>query len=55
MKGKVIYVDFIKKHRITLVRFILNKLVNLLSKKFNTSRTRYKKDIYMTKKKRISN
>ena len=55
MKGKVIYVDFIKKHRITLVRFILNKLVHLLSKKFNTSRTRYKKDIYWAKKKRISN
>lgn len=55
MKGKVIYVDFSKKRRITLVRFILNKLVDLLSKKFNISRTKYQQDIYMTKKKRISN
>jgi len=35
MKGKIIYVDFIKKRRITFTHFIINKLISLLFIKFN--------------------
>lgn len=35
MKRKIIYVDFIKRRRITFAHFIINKLLSLLSEKFS--------------------
>ncbi len=35
MKRKIIYVDFIKRRRITFAHFIINKLLSLLSEKIS--------------------
>lgn len=35
MKGKIIYVDFIKKRRITFIYFLVNKIITLIFIKFN--------------------
>lgn len=54
MKGKVIYVDFIKKRRVTFIHFIINKLVSLLLVKFNL-RTKSSNYMYLSKNRHISN
>lgn len=54
MKGKIIYVDFIKKRRITFLHFIINKLVCLLFIKFNI-RSNPSQNVNVNKIKRISN
>jgi hypothetical protein len=35
MKRKIIYVDFIKKRRITFIHFIINRILTLLLVKFS--------------------
>ena len=46
MKGKIIYVDFIKKRRITFTHFIINRFISLLFIKFNIKlNTSINKDI----------
>lgn len=54
MKRKIIYVDFIKKHRITFIHFIMNNFISLLFNKFNI-KTNPSKDIAVSKNRRISN
>ena len=54
MKRKIIYVDFIKKRRITFIHFIMNKFISLLSIKFKI-RTSSSKTIEISKNRRISN
>ncbi len=39
MKGKIIYVDFIKKRRMTFTHFIINKFISLLLVKLNFKTT----------------
>jgi len=54
MKRKIIYVDFVKKRRISFTHSIINKIISLLFIKFkikNNSST----NIDMNKKRRISN
>lgn len=36
MKSKIIYVDFIKKRRISRIRFHINKIRNYVSDKLNS-------------------
>lgn len=54
MKGKIIYVDFIKKRRITLIHFIMNKVVTLFFNKFNLKAS-FPQNAESPKNKRISN
>ena len=54
MKRKIIYVDFIKKRRITFIHFIINKLISLLLVKFNI-KSSPTKNIDISKNRRISN
>ena len=54
MKRKIIYVDFIKKRRITFIHFIINKFISLLFIKFNI-KTNSLKTIEIIKNRRISN
>jgi hypothetical protein len=54
MKSKIIYVDFIKKHRITFVHFIINNFISLLVIKFNI-KISPSKNIDVSKNRRISN
>lgn len=35
MRRKIIYVDFIKRRRITFAHFIINKILSLFYKKFS--------------------
>lgn len=39
MKGKIIYVDFIKKRRVTFIHFIINRILILLLTKLNLKNT----------------
>ncbi len=39
MKGKIIYVDFIKKRRVTFIHFIINRIFILLLTKLNLKNT----------------
>lgn len=54
MKSKIIYVDFIKKRRITFIHFIINKFISLFFVKFNI-KTMPSKNIYINKNRRVSN
>ena len=54
MKRKIIYVDFIKKRRITFIHFIINKLISLLLIKFNI-KANAPQNVYISKNRRISN
>jgi len=54
MKSKIIYVDFIKKRRITFIHFIINKFISLLFIKFNI-RANSSKTIEIIKNRRVSN
>jgi len=54
MKRKIIYVNFIKKRRITFIHFIINNFISLLFIKFNI-KTSSSKNIYVSKNRRISN
>lgn len=53
MKGKIIYVDFLKKHRITFIHFLINKIVKLIFVKFNIETNNYQ-SVNIYKNKRIS-
>lgn len=53
MKGKVIYVDFLKKRRVTFVHFLISKIITLIFIKFSV-RTKDSQNIYVYKSKRIS-
>ena len=53
MKGKIIYVDFIKKRRINLIHFIVNKIISLFIAKFN-SKISYKQNIEIKKNRQIT-
>jgi len=54
MKRKIIYVDFIKKRRITFIHFIINNFISLLFIKFNI-KTNTSQNIDIHKNRRISN
>lgn len=54
MKRKIIYVDFIKKRKITFIHFIINNFISLLFIKFNI-KTSTSKNIDVSKNIRISN
>jgi len=54
MKSKIIYVDFIKKRRITFIHFIINKFISLLFIKFNI-KTMPSKNMDISKNRRVSN
>lgn len=54
MKGKIIYVDFIKKRRITFIHFFLNKIIALISLKFSVN-TYFSPNLYIKKNRHISN
>lgn len=54
MRRKIIYVDFIKKRRITFVHFTINKLLSLLINKFSL-KFRPSNNIDLNNIKRISN
>ena len=54
MKSKIIYVDFIKKRRITFIHFIINNFISLFVIKFNI-KINPSKNIDVIKNKRISN
>ena len=54
MKRKIIYVDFIKKRRITFIHFTINKFISLLFIKFNIN-TSPSKNIDISKNRRVSN
>lgn len=54
MRKKIIYVDFIKKRRITLAHFIINKILSLLSEKF-TQKNKNSHKMEINNNKRISN
>lgn len=53
MKGKIIYVDFIKKRRVTFMYFLVNKIITLLFVKFNV-KINTTQNIAIYKDKRIS-
>ncbi len=54
MKRKIIYVDFIKRRRITFIHFIINKIISLLTIKFNF-KNRASTDLEINKSRRVSN
>lgn len=54
MRRKIIYVDFIKKRRITFVHFIINKILSLLANKFSLQH-RTSNNIELNNTRRISN
>lgn len=54
MKGKIIYVDFIKKRKITFLHFIINKFISWFPIKFYT-KTNFVENDNINKHKRISN
>jgi len=54
MKRKIIYVDFIKKRRITFIHSIINNFISLFFIKFNI-KTSSSKNIDISKNRRISN
>lgn len=54
MKRKIIYVDFIKRRRITFMHFIINKFFSLLRKKF-TLKNRNSNNIKINNNRHISN
>jgi len=54
MKRKIIYVDFIKKRRITFIHFIINKFISIFFIKFNI-KTSTSKNIEISDNRRISN
>jgi hypothetical protein len=54
MKGKIIYVDFIKKRRINFIHFIANKIISLFFIKFNAKANSFQ-NMDLNKRKRISN
>ena len=54
MKRKIIYVDFIKKRRITFIHSIINNFISLFVIKFNI-KINPSKNIDVIKNKRISN
>lgn len=35
MRAKIIYVDFKRKHRISFIHFLLNKVIKLITIRFN--------------------
>lgn len=53
MKGKIIYVDFTKKRRVTFMYFLANKIVTFIFAKFNV-RTNTAQNINLYNSKRIS-
>ncbi|MDR3596985.1 hypothetical protein [Clostridium sp.] len=53
MKEKIIYVDFLKKRRVTFVHFIISKIITLIFVKLNV-RTKNSQNIDVYKSKRIS-
>lgn len=55
MKRKIIYVDFVKRRRITFIHFIINKIISLLIIKFNIKNTPKKTDLEIKSNRRISN
>jgi hypothetical protein len=54
MRRKIIYVDFIKRRRITFLHFIINKILSLLSEKFSF-KSKNSNNMEIDKNKRISN
>ncbi len=54
MRRKIIYVDFIKRRRITFVHFIINKILSLFSEKFSL-KNRNSQNIEIKRNRRISN
>ena len=54
MNKKIIYVDFIKKRRVTFLHFIVNKIISLLIIKFNI-KNRTSNDSEINNSRRISN
>ena len=54
MKNKIIYVDFIKKRKITFVHFIINNFIYLLFVKFNI-KINSSKNMDISKNRSISN
>lgn len=51
MKGKIIYVDFTKKRRVTFMYFLVNKIVTFIFAKFNViTNTSQNIDLYNTKR-----
>lgn len=53
MKRKIIYVDFIRKRKINLIHFIINRIISLFITNLNT-KTSYKKDLEIKKNKQIT-
>ena len=53
MKGKIIYVDFLKKCKVTFLHFLINKIVTFIFVKFNV-KTNDSQSIDVYKSKRIS-
>lgn len=54
MNRKIIYVDFIKRRRVTFIHFIVNKIISLLIIKFNI-KNRTSNDSEINNSRRISN
>lgn len=54
MKGKIIYVDFIKKRRITFIHFVINKIITLFFTKLNV-KTNSSQDLNVSKSRHILN
>lgn len=54
MNGKIIYVDFIKKRRITFLHYILNKFISWFPIKFYI-KTNSLEDVDSNKRKQILN
>ena len=54
MKKKIIYVDFIKRRRITFAHYIINKILSLLSKRF-TLKNKNSNNMEVNNNKCISN
>lgn len=50
MKGKIIYVDFVKKQRISFFQFFVQKMIILIISKFKTRHTNSKKSSQNTRK-----
>ena len=54
MKKKIIYVDFIKRRRITFAHFVINKILSLLFEIF-TLKNKNSNNMEINNNKRISN
>lgn len=54
MKRKIIYVDFIKRHRVNFIHFIINKIISFLLVKFKI-KNKPSTDSEINNNRRISN